>query len=132
MHRPDQDLEEVFIDRRFMFKRDPINTKPDVRAIRTNRTIKNSLIRLSVLRKSWVRHRKRRRDRKRNDIRKHLVDNFFFQLMLPVIVLVDIVLITPLTNCNLADFLIRESGGPFGQVRLVEFLLCIHELILPL
>jgi len=81
------------------------------------------LIRLDILRKYGVRRRKRSRDRKRNDIRKHLVDNFFFQQILPVIVLVDgnVVLITPLADCEPAGFLLRESGGPFGQVRLVKF-----------
>ena len=139
MRRPDQNPEEVFIDGWLDFERDTIDAELDVRticairAIRTNCTIGNSLIRLSVLRKSRFSHRKRSCDSKRNDIRKHLVDNFFFQLMLPVIVLVDgdMVLITPLADCEPAGSLIREPGGPFGQVCLVKFLLCIHEMILP-
>ena len=139
VHRPNQNPKEVFIDGWLDFERDTIDTELHIRAIcairaiRTNRTIENSLIRLIVLRKSGFSHRKRSCDRERNDIWKHLVDNFFFQLMLPVIVLVDgdMVLITPLADCEPAGSLIREPDGPFSQVCLVKFLLCIHEMILP-
>ena len=67
-----------------------------------------------------------------NNVRKSLVDNFFFEKVFPVIIGVErkIILFTPLPDSKAAGFLIGKSDGPFLKMDLVKFLFCIHEMIL--
>ena len=72
------------------------------------------------------------RDRERNNVRKSLVDNFFFEKMLPVVIGVKRknILLSPLSYSKATGFLISKSDGPFLKMDLVKFLFCIHEMIL--
>lgn len=67
-----------------------------------------------------------------NNVRKSLVDNFFFEKVFPVIIGVErkIILFTPMLDSKTAGFLNSESDGPFLKMNFIKFLYYIYEMIL--
>lgn len=56
-----------------------------------------------------------------------LINNFFLEKMLPVVIGVErkIILFAPLPDSKAAGFLICKSDGPFLKMDLMKFLSCI-------
>lgn len=58
-----------------------------------------------------------------------MAGKFFFKKMLPVVVGVNgvAVLVTPLSYSQTAGFLLRKSGCPFVQAKLMKFFFGVNE-----